>query len=546
MTTPMNPPERPRGPSLRIVCVNDIYTLENLPRLATLVEHARTDDPADLFLSTLAGDFVGPSMLSSLDSGRGMVDCLNAIPITHVCFGNHEDDIPLAQLRLRIAEFRGTWLDSNVRGVEPALPAHQILEVKAEGKRTVKVGLVGVVMSDPTVYRGKPFGQREIAPANETVLREAELLVKEGGCAIVLPLTHQTIDEDRALAKVALASRIPVIIGGHEHTVFIEEIEHAFVVKAAADAVHAVILDLRWPEQAPASGPDLPLVTVRIDDVARYEEDASLRARVDAHMVAVHELEAATLRRLSSGESLSSVGTRSRQTSMGTLVCSLVRDALGADGAIMNGGGIRGSRDYRDRFTYGDLKAEIPFDNEVVVARIPGRVLREAIESSRSHAPAESGGFLQIDDRMSAEGARLFAIDGAPTDDAREYRIALVRNLFTGMDHIEPFVAFARAHPERIPPMGSGREIKEVLVHAFSLALFSKLGDFEAVDTNHDGSLSVAEISAAISRVNAEPASPVTVGLVFDAVDTDHDRQVTREEAARASAEERARRERKG
>ena len=54
-------------PTVRIIAINDVYSLANLPRLRTLVEHHRTNQPADLFLVTLAGDFVGPSILSSLD-----------------------------------------------------------------------------------------------------------------------------------------------------------------------------------------------------------------------------------------------------------------------------------------------------------------------------------------------------------------------------------------------------------------------------------------------------------------------------------------------
>lgn len=78
-----------RGPSLRLVCFNDVYTLDNLPRLLNLVRHHRAHSPADRTLVTLAGDFIGPSMLSSLDKGRSMIECLNAIGVTHVIFGNH-------------------------------------------------------------------------------------------------------------------------------------------------------------------------------------------------------------------------------------------------------------------------------------------------------------------------------------------------------------------------------------------------------------------------------------------------------------------------
>jgi 2',3'-cyclic-nucleotide 2'-phosphodiesterase (5'-nucleotidase family) len=60
------------------------------------------------------------------------------------------------------------------------------------------------------------------------------------------------------------------------------------------------------------------------------------------------------------------------------MFASGVRAALGVDACMINGGGIRGDRDYEGVFTYGDLEAELPFANEVVVASMPGRVVRDA------------------------------------------------------------------------------------------------------------------------------------------------------------------------
>src|ERR1700679_2436869 len=121
----MSPPstvQASRGPRLRVVAVNDVYTLENLPRLRSLVKHHAEADPADVLLVTLAGDFVAPSILSSLDFGRGMVDCMNAVGVTHAILGNHEDDIPVEELRKRITELHATLLGTNVRAFTPTLP----------------------------------------------------------------------------------------------------------------------------------------------------------------------------------------------------------------------------------------------------------------------------------------------------------------------------------------------------------------------------------------------------------------------------------------
>jgi len=273
-------------------------------------------------------------------------------------------------------------------------------------------------------------------------------------------------------------------------------------------------------------------VTIRLEATADYPEDAALRRLVDQHMTKVHALEGATLLSLAPGEMLSSVGGRARPTSVATLVCSRLRDALGADVCLFNGGGIRASRDYRERFTYGDLEAEVPFDNEVVVVRMPGRVVRAAVAASRALAPAESGAYLQTDDRVVVEGPGdcVIAIGGAPLDEDREYRVAIVRNLLEGMDHIEPLVRFGREHPERVPPSGTGRDVKIVLVNAFARALWQKLGGFDVVDLNHDGQVTPSEIQAAVARVTHTQPSAVAAGLVLKAIDVKHQGAITRDE----------------
>ncbi|WP_437952960.1 hypothetical protein WME98_21255 [Sorangium sp. So ce296] len=180
--------------------MNDVYALDNLPRLASLVRH-HAAGPADRFIAVLAGDFLAPSLLSSLDHGRGMVDCMNAVPITHTIFGNHEADIELPELRARVQEFRGTWLNTNMPSFSPALPTHEILEIASPGGRAVRVGLLGLLVHAQGLYRRGAFGGCAIEPANEAAVRWAERLVREERCACVIPMTHQSRDADLALAR---------------------------------------------------------------------------------------------------------------------------------------------------------------------------------------------------------------------------------------------------------------------------------------------------------------------------------------------------------
>jgi len=495
-------------PTLRIVSVNDVYSLENLPRLKNLVRHFRTAPGANAVLVVLAGDFVAPSLLSSLDAGRGMVDCMNDIGFTHVVLGNHEDDIPMVELAMRASELKATWIGTNVH-VGDRMKHHDTIDVGG-----VRIGLLGVVVADGNLYRAAPFGGAEIEPANPCVLREAKKMIDDG-CACVVPITHQPVEDDRALARDKGTMCFPVIVGGHEHTEFLEQVNGTWIVKAGSDAMAAIITEITFDGSM--------TVSVRAEPVTHFPEDPELRARVDEHMSKVHEIESASLVILQPGETLSSVGSRHQQTSLGTLLCSRMRDALGADCCIFNGGGIRAGRDYKTHFTYGDVKAELPFENEIVVVRMPGRVLRDAIVDSRRHAPADSGAYLQIDDALHVEAI----------EDAREYRVAIVRNLLSGMDHIEPLVVWAKANPDAIPPLMTGRDVKHVLVDAFAVELWRKLGGFDQIDANHDGVITEPEVAAALARVTTEAPSHVTAHLLVRAIDGNADDLISPSELER-------------
>lgn len=438
---------------LRIVGVNDVYSLAALPRLATLVREAREAGGFDRLLITIAGDFLAPSLLTSLDHGRGMVDCYRALGVTHVTLGNHEDDLELEDLRLRLAELGACVLLTNVHGAD--LPSVPHDEVEVGGAR---VGLVGVVNGDRTLFRRAPFGNAMVGPTNESAIAEATAL-RASGCAAIVALTHQPLRLDRALAE---DGALDLVLGGHEHEGYLETAHHAPLAKAPTNAAAAIVADLVIDADARVH------VSVRLVPTAGYAEDAEMKARVERHMGAVHALEKRNLCPLAPGEVLSSIGSRTRETSFGRFVCSRLRDTLGAEVGLINGGGLRGDVERRERLTYADLRDELPFDNEIVVARVPGAVLRDAIRHART-ALAGTGGYLQVDDQTEVDAqGELRALAGASLDPDRVYRVATVRELFFGLDRNPVLLSFAEAHPDAIPPHTTGLEIKVALLRALS------------------------------------------------------------------------------
>ena len=147
---------------VRIIQWNDVYELDNFPHFKTLVDEKMKCD-ANLTLVVLSGDFLAPSLLSGLDKGRGMIDTMNKVGITHVCFGNHECDIPNPDLAKRILESEFAWINTNMRDIDGILDVktdpHEVIEVKSRnGEVKKRIGLLGLLTEDPSLYRpGKTF-----------------------------------------------------------------------------------------------------------------------------------------------------------------------------------------------------------------------------------------------------------------------------------------------------------------------------------------------------------------------------------------------------
>ncbi len=82
---------------------------------------------------------------------------------------------------------------------------------------------------------------------------------------------------------------------------------------------------------------------------------------VEKHQSVLKELDTAPLF-LCEGPLLTSKNNRVQQTSLGTVLVSALRDALGCDCCVLNAGNIRGNKDYeadKKYFTYNDLKVII-------------------------------------------------------------------------------------------------------------------------------------------------------------------------------------------
>ena len=586
---------------LRIFQINDVYELENFPHFYTLVheydedgdnEHEGRNDEYELptarqqqqskkkkrkpdkTLVVLSGDFLAPSLLSSLDKGAAMIDIMNKCGMTHVCFGNHECDVPLEALKKRIASSEFLWLNSNMQELNPVLsnlgspvnegsvdddttassspqqrrietPDHDIIHVtNAQTNQTVRVGLLGLLTNEDGLYRPNSFGNATIEDIVPTTKRLLQTYSAKADFWI--PLTHQSMNDDREFAK-HFGCTFPLIIGGHDHTIFDEQIvgddgsaPPSRVIKTGMDAKHTGIIDFVWGDaQDRKSSSMQPSITVDLVPTKSYPPNPEIQKCVDGHLQIISELERAKLFPIlnwanhpistSPNEESAPVvfSTRNNRLkpSIGTTVLtSMIRMGMQATVGLMNAGSIRGNATYDASafFTWSNLKSEIPFPTNMVCVHLPGNVIEDTIkysrQPSRQNPPIPSGGYIHTCNNIfyDDQSQCIESIDGHPLHPTQLYLTALPLQCLNGIDNLEPLLEWVENtasssdltiihHPESSSVIPAKLVLVEFLSAILWLQLLGDDGSFHDLDTNGDGVLSRDEIRQSVSKLYNDP-----------------------------------------
>ncbi|KAJ8601016.1 hypothetical protein CTAYLR_007953 [Chrysophaeum taylorii] len=459
---------------LRIVHLNDVYTLEHLPRVKSLVASFQDDS---MTLVSCGGDFLAPYVLSTLDHGAGMVEVLNAIPTTHAILGNHECDVPHEALLDRIDEFRGKWLNSNFRALGSSMPEYDIVEING-----ARIGIVGVLCDYPQLYRASSFNglvdqiRDPVAVATELA---SELKSREN-CDAIIALTHLDFPDDQRLAQ---GGQVALILGGHDHQILNTKEGDVRILKAGMNAEQVAIVE--W-----TCGPGLVLEekSARIVEVKAYPEDAETRRLVDAHMLKVRALDKMVLTTVNELKSelfattsrlslpLTSAESRLGECSVATMLCSVLKWELDVDCCILEAGSVRGNQTYDAAFTFAHLKQEMPFLNATGIAAIDGTTFAKMIRESRAK-PGPN--FLHVDADCIVVDGNVRKVDGSEIKPSKVYSVAVGVDLGFGSSVNQTMIQYAKDQPTRIPSLESAIPAKTVILTFFAQRFWRRLPAFD-------------------------------------------------------------------
>lgn len=457
--SPAQQKRTPQTTTITVLQLNDVYQVApvdrgkrgGIARVGTLQKQIRGKSPNTLFL--LSGDFISPSVASRLFKGKQMVAALNAAGLDIATLGNHEFDFGPDVLRERMRESRFMYTIANVVDKVTGKPfggASRYIIREFDG---VRVAVFGLLLTETASVSAPGPAVRFDDPI--VVGKRLSRELRRSGADIVIALTHLPMRDDKRLAAEA---DIDLIVGGHEHEVLESFAGRTLITKMGSDARNLGRIDLNVARVASGRGSrkdrarrrgararskldsaDFQAIPVT-DSIADDPEVASVVGEYEKQLTAsLGEVIGKTSVSLDARASVIRFG----ESNLGNFLADVYKEAVGADCALLNSGGIRSDTTYGPGdLTKKDVLSILPFENTLVKVRLTGAHIKRLLEHGVSVAGQEDGRFPQVSglsftyDARLAVGSRLSSVEigGQALDPLKSYTIAVNAYLLGGGD----------------------------------------------------------------------------------------------------------------
>ena len=429
--------------NITFLLTNDIYKVDNtaerggFARLNAVVKTERAKGGHVIYAH--AGDLISPSLLSGFDQGEHTIALTNLAPPDIFTPGNHEFDFGADVFMKRMKEAKFPLFAANLRTAEDK-PIEGFKDSTIMDIGGAKVGIVGLTAEDSPV-KSSPGDTLKFLPTVETAVSIGKQLRKDGA-DIVVAVVHANREVDRALFD---SRAFDIILTGDDHdlALFFDGRTVMVESKEEAEFVTAVDVKLDIEEKDGKRGVKW-YPNFRFIDTASVTPDAETQAKVDEYNALLSkELDVAigtTTEPLDSRKAT----VRTMESAMGNLIADATREAVGADIAITNGGGIRGNKEYPagTELTRRDILSELPFGNKTVKIEVTGETVWAALENGFADVENSAGRFPQVSgltveaDLTKPKGERVVSvmIGDKPLDKAATYTLSTNDYMYGGGD----------------------------------------------------------------------------------------------------------------
>jgi 2',3'-cyclic-nucleotide 2'-phosphodiesterase (5'-nucleotidase family) len=433
---------------------NDIYLIDQqdghggFPKLMTLLKQERAANPNAI--TTFGGDLFSPSVMSGFTKGSQMVELMDAIGLDYAVPGNHEFDFGPETFEQNIKASKAVWLAANLRRADgnpvPGVVEHAIVEIAG-----MKIGMFGVITPETVTLSsgGEAFNFTDPV----TTARSQVEKLRSQGADFIVAFTHLDWAEERELAQQV--GGIGLMLTGHDHiaaTIFVGD---TLLVQAGSNAHWLAAVDVKLDDVTQRGKKKLiARYQWRMHSTAGIEDDPDIAALVQTYKAKLDTELNVVVGTTSTALDTRREIVRTQESAFANLIADAMRESVGADVALTNGGGMRGETLYEagTEITRKTVLTELPFGNVTVKLEIPGQVLLAALESGVSKVENVRGQFPHVSgmtyvfDPKLPPGNRIITVQvgNQPLDPTATYTLATNDYLAAGGDNYDMFKGLKR------------------------------------------------------------------------------------------------------
>ena len=229
-----------------------------------------------------------------------------------------------------------------------------------------------------------------------TTAEELVASLRAQGCEIFIALTHMREPNDLKLAQKTSERLIDLILGGHDHYYNHEIVKSTHILRSGTD-FRNLSYNEAWKKESTVSATAWDISITRRDIVRAVPEDPHSVQLVDNLTVSLRDKLNKPVGYTAAPLDGRFTTVRLRESNLGNFVCDLMRHYYTTDCTLMAAGTIRGDQIYPPGvLRMKDIMNCFPFEDPVVVLRVNGRALLDALENSVSLVPALEGRFPQV------------------------------------------------------------------------------------------------------------------------------------------------------
>jgi 5'-nucleotidase/UDP-sugar diphosphatase len=409
------------------------------PKLASLLEKSRREDELSLFV--FGGSSLGPSPLSSLDRGSHIIDILNTLEPDLMAIGKREFSYFEDELTLRSYEAAFPFVSSNLydpltKGNMEGINTNIIID-----KGDVRVGFI-TILDDDAVEEYLLQRVKVYEPQN-LINQQVKQLKQQGAELIVLIYAHEIDYYQTLLDNKTIDFALKM-------SPYIETLEDETLVNPTkrytlSDSKTTLMLKLTWPSNSPQ---ELNIEEVSLD-LKAYPDDTATVLLIDEYNKRLNRLLNHPIGVLTQAITSEKRLIRTEETVFGNFIADAMKEAANADIALINGGAIRGNKNYQanSTLTRGNIIRELPFRSHLAVVSVSGEQLWAALENSVSRVEDVHGRFLQVSGisfrysmtPMPGKRVQSVSVNGKPLVLTQQYVLATSDYLIEGGDGFTSF-----------------------------------------------------------------------------------------------------------